>query len=210
MSRAGDVIENPVTGERAVVRLGTEETGGERLVADLYVSPGGAVVTEHVHPSIEERFTVVSGRVGFRLDGRESIAEPGERLYVPAGVAHDWWNAGEEEAHVVVDIQPGARFEEGIVTMFGLARDGKTNDKGMPNLLQLAVFAREFEDVMYLSRPPRIVQKLVFGALAPIGRLFGYRGSYPEYTERGPDARVEVEPWPTGREEVEGVAQTNH
>ena len=176
MSRAGDVIENPVTGERAVVRLGTEETGGERLVADLYVSPGGAVVTEHVHPSIEERFTVVSGRVGFRLDGRESIAEPGERLYVPAGVAHDWWNAGEEEAHVVVDIQPGARFE----------------------------------DVMYLSRPPRIVQKLVFGALAPIGRLFGYRGSYPEYTERGPDARVEVEPWPTGREEVEGVAQTNH
>ena len=210
MSKAGDVVENPVTGERVVVRVGTEDSGGRLLVADAYVRPGGAVTGEHVHPAIEEYFTVVRGRVGFRLDGRETIARPGERLHVPAGMAHDWWNAGEEEAHVVVDIQPGARFEEGIVTMFGLARDGKTNDKGMPNLLQLAVFAREFEDVMYLSRPPRIVQKLVFGALAPIGRLFGYRGSYPEYTERGPDARVEVEPWPTGREEVEGVAQTNH
>jgi quercetin dioxygenase-like cupin family protein len=197
MSRAGDVIENPVTGERAVVRLGTEESGGSRLVADLYVRPGGAVVTEHVHPSIEEWFTVVSGRVGFRLDGQESIAEPGERLYVAPGVAHDWWNAGEEEAHVVVDIQPGARFEEGVVNMFGLARDGKTNDKGMPNLLQLAVFAREFEDVMYLSRPPRIVQKLLFGALAPVARLLGYRGSYPKYVNRGSDARVEVEPWVT-------------
>lgn len=206
MSRAGDVIGNPVTGERAVVRLGTEETGGRRLVADLYVRPGGAVVTEHVHPTIEEWFTVVSGRVGFRLDGRESVAGPGERLYVPAGTAHDWWNAGEEEAHVVVDIRPGARFEEGVLTMFGLARDGKTNAKGMPNPLQLAVFAREFRDVMYLSRPPRIVQKLLFGALAPVARLLGYRASYPEYLNRGPDARVEVEPWSEG---AEGVARTN-
>jgi hypothetical protein len=39
VSKAGDVIENPVTGERAVVRVGTEESGGELLVADLYVRP---------------------------------------------------------------------------------------------------------------------------------------------------------------------------
>ena len=94
MSRAGDVIENPVTGERAVVRLGTEETGGELLVVEAFVRPGGAVTGEHVHPVIEEFFMVLSGRVGFRLDGRESIAELGQRLHVPAGMAHDWWNAG--------------------------------------------------------------------------------------------------------------------
>ena len=29
MSKAGDVFENPVTGERGVARIGTEETGGE-------------------------------------------------------------------------------------------------------------------------------------------------------------------------------------
>jgi hypothetical protein len=44
MSKAGEVYENPVTGERAVVRVGTEETGGERLVVDLHVRPGGAVI----------------------------------------------------------------------------------------------------------------------------------------------------------------------
>jgi hypothetical protein len=32
MSRAGEVPENPVTGERGVVRGGTEERGGELLV----------------------------------------------------------------------------------------------------------------------------------------------------------------------------------
>lgn len=195
MSRAGDVVENPVTGERVVVRLGTEETGGDRLVAEGFIRPGGAVTGEHVHPGIEEWFMVVSGRVGFRLDGRESIAAPGERLYVPAGMSHDWWNAGDEEARVVVEISPAARFEEMISNLFGLAQDGKTNEKGMPNLLQVALFAREFEDVLYFTKPPRIIQKALFGVLAPVARLLGYRGSYPEYLSRGPSERIEVEPW---------------
>lgn len=195
MSRAGDVVENSVTGERAVVRVGTEETGGERLVVDLYVRPGGAVAGEHVHPVIEETFTVVGGRVGLRVAGVEDVAGPGAVLHVPPGTAHDWWNAGEEEAHVVVEVSLAARFEEAIANIFGLAQDGKTNAKGMPNPLQAAVFAREFEDVMYFTTPPRFVQKMLFGVLAPIARLLGYRGSYPEYVNRPPSGRVEVEPW---------------
>ncbi len=195
MSRAGDVLENPVTGEWTVVRLGTEESEDGLLVAELVVRPGGAVVGEHVHPAIEEWFTVVSGRVGFRLDGRESVAEIGERMHVPVGMAHDWWNAGDKEARVIVEVKPAERFEAMIVNLFGLARDGKTNAKGMPNIFQAALFAREFEDVVYFTKPPRAVQKALFGVLAPIARLLGYRGSYPEYTGRGPSERIEVEPW---------------
>jgi mannose-6-phosphate isomerase-like protein (cupin superfamily) len=195
MSRAGEVFENPVTGERVVVRVGTEESGGELLVADLYVRPGGAVAGEHVHARIEEWFTVQEGRIGFRLDGRESIARPNVRLHLPAGVAHDWWNAGEEEARVVVEVRPGARFEEMIKNLYGLAQDGKTDAKGMPNLLQAALFAREFEDVLWFTKPPRPVQKVLFTALAPVARFLGYRGSYPEYVGRGPSQRIEVEPW---------------
>ena len=195
MSRAGEVFENPVTGERVVVRVGTEESGGELLVADLYVRPGGAVAGEHVHARIEEWFTVQEGRIGFRLDGRESIARLNVRLHLPAGVAHDWWNAGEEEARVVVEVRPGTRFEEMIKNLYGLAQDGKTDAKGMPNLLQAALFAREFEDVLWFTKPPRPVQKVLFTALAPVARFLGYKGSYPEYVGRGPSERIEVEPW---------------
>jgi quercetin dioxygenase-like cupin family protein len=201
MSKAGQVIENQVTGERVVVRVGTEDSGGELLVSDLYVRPGGAVAGEHVHPVVHESFTVVRGRVGFRLDGRESVAGPGKRLHIPPGMAHDWWNAGEEEAHVTVEIRPGGRFEEMIVNLFGLAQDGKTNSKGMPNLLQAALFAREFEDVLYFTRPPRAVQKVLFAVLAPIARLLGYEGSYPEYLERGPSEVVKIESWPMPEQE---------
>ena len=195
MSRAGEVYENPVTGERAVVRVGTEESGGELLVADLYVRPGGAVAGEHVHARIEEWFTVQEGRIGFRLDGRETIAPLNRRMHLPAGTAHDWWNAGDEEAHVVVEVAPGTRFEEMMKNLYGLAQDGKTDAKGMPNLLQAALFAREFEDVLRFTKPPSPVQKVLFVALAPVARFLGYRGRYPEYLERGPSEKVEVKPW---------------
>ena len=41
----------------------------------------------------------------------------------------------------------------------------------------------------------RAVVRVLFGILAPVARLLGYRGNYPGYLERGPTERVEVEPW---------------
>jgi quercetin dioxygenase-like cupin family protein len=187
-------MQNPVTGERAVVRIGTEETGGELLVADLYIRPGGTVMGKHMHPSIEERFTVLRGQVGFRLAGRVATAEPGETLLAPPGIPHDWWNPGPDEALVRVEVRPAARFEAFVQNAFGLAQDGKVNRRGMPNLLQLALLAREFDDVVRFTRPPRVVQWALFGLLAPIARLLGYRGNYPEYLAHGPSGSVTVEP----------------
>ena len=191
-TRAGDLYENPATGERVVVRLGTHESGGEFLVADLYLRPGAAVPAEHIHPAIDEQFTVLRGRVGFRVNGVESVAKEVTTVRVPAGVAHDWWNAGPDEAHVRVEIGPAARFEEMIVNFFGLAQDGRVSKKGMPGLLQLSVFAQEFDDVIRFTGAPRWAQLALFGLLAPLARLLGYRGSYPEYLSRGPSHVVTV------------------
>jgi quercetin dioxygenase-like cupin family protein len=193
MVKAGEVYVNPVTGERAVIRIGTDETGGDRLVVDLYIQPGGAVMGEHWHPAMEERFTMLRGRVGFRLAGRVAIAEPGVELVASAGTHHDWWNVGHEEALVRVEVRPAIRFEAMIRNAFGLAQDGKVNKRGMPHLLQLALFAREFDDTIQLTRPPRIVQRMLFGVLTPFARLMGYRGSYPEYLTRAPSSIVSVE-----------------
>ena len=87
---------------------------------------------------------------------------------------------------VRMEMRPAARFEAMIRNAFGLAQDGKVNKAGMPNVLQLAVFAREFSDVMEFTRPPRFVQRMLFGLLAPIARMLGYQGSYPEYLTRKP------------------------
>ena len=52
------VIENPVTGERGIVRR-TPDSDSAPLIADLYAQPGAAVAGEHVHPHSTEAFTVV-------------------------------------------------------------------------------------------------------------------------------------------------------
>jgi mannose-6-phosphate isomerase-like protein (cupin superfamily) len=191
-SRRGDVIQNNVTGERAIVLVGMEDSRDGKTFGFLGVRPGGAVVGEHIHPSITERFRVVSGCLCVRINGAETILGPGDEATIPPGVPHDWWNAGDIEAQVVVEIDPGRRFEIMVSTLFGLANDGLTNDKGLPHLLQLAVIAEEFSDVVEFVQPPRIVQRVLFAILAPIGRALGYRPWYERYLR--PYAHVEVIP----------------
>jgi quercetin dioxygenase-like cupin family protein len=183
--RAGETYENSVQGDRIVVQEGSEDNGGERLVGDLYIRPGGAVAGKHVHAYLTERFEVVSGTVRFHIDGRDELATPGDQIEVAPGVVHDWWNDGDEEARVRVEVRPAERFELMIQNMYGLANDGKTNANGVPRLLPLALFAREFRREGEFIRPPRIVQRVLFAALAPLARARGYRAINPEYLGPG-------------------------
>jgi len=192
MSRRGEVFENPATGERAVVLTHPEEHPDRVLVAHLFVAPGGRVAVKHRHPELTERFHVTHGKVGFLIGGEEHLLGPGESAEVPPGTLHDWWQVGEEEAEVVAEVSPGDRFIEMVGTFFGLARDGKVDGKGVPRPLQLAVAAKHYSDVMVVASPPPWAQKVVFGVLAPIGRLRGLQPSYERYLHSG----VVVEPDP--------------
>jgi hypothetical protein len=99
-------------------------------------------------------------------------------LTVPAGTPHKFWNAGDEEAHFVCEVRPALQFEALLETMFALAVDGKTNRKGMPNPLRLAVIANAHFDTVQLPFPPAIVQRLGLALGAPLGRVLGYGATY--------------------------------
>jgi quercetin dioxygenase-like cupin family protein len=176
--RAGDTIENPVTGERLVFRSTSRETGGQAVVIETFVQPNGFVAAAHVHPSQEERFEVLRGSVGFKIGRKKTVAGPGRRITVPAGTPHKFWNAGDDEAHFVCEVRPALQFESLIATMFGLATDGKTNRKGMPNPLRLAVIANAHFDTVRLPFPPAILQRIALAAGAPLGQLLGYGATY--------------------------------
>ena len=71
--RAGDVVWNPLTGEKAML----VDTAGDRLVADFAVEAGGFVPGgEHVHDHCAEHLAVQSGRITFVLDGSERTLGP--------------------------------------------------------------------------------------------------------------------------------------
>lgn len=179
--RLGHVFANPATGERAVLLTDPAVRADRSLVGHLSVAPGGRVAAAHIHPHAVERFHVVRGRVGFAIGGERRDLGPGEGAEVPAGVPHDWWQIGAEPAEVLVDMAPGDRFADMLTTVFGLVRDGHVDRRGMPRLLQLAVTAHAYRDAMVFASPPPWVQRLLFGALAPAGRLLGRRPVYERY-----------------------------
>jgi mannose-6-phosphate isomerase-like protein (cupin superfamily) len=178
MIHAGDTIHNPVTGERIVFRQTSRETNGEAVVIETFVQRNGFVAAAHVHPSQEERFEILRGTVGFRVGRKKLDAGPGQRLAVPAGTPHKFWPAGDEEAHGVCEVRPALQFEALLETMFALAADGKTNRKGMPNPLRLAVIANAHFDTVRLPFPPAIVQRIGLALGAPVGRVLGYDAVY--------------------------------
>lgn len=184
MTHPGELYENPVTGERGVVRVPPRQSNGHLLVVDLYVRPGGAVAGQHVHPVTTETFTVVRGELAVRHDGRELRARPGTRLRIPPGVVHNFWNDGAEEARVVVEVQPGERFVQLIRQLFLLAQDGRTDGRGGPKPLQAAVLGWEFADTIQFTTLPRPLQRLLVAALYPIARATGHRAIDPDYLRR--------------------------
>lgn len=175
----GEVFENPVTRERAVLVEAPWWNDECRAVAEMTALPGARVVGEHLHPALHESFTVLAGELTVLRDGRRSVLRAGERADVGPGVWHDWWNEGEADALVRIQVTPGERFAHLIETLFGLAREGHVNKRGMPNPLQLALVAREFDDVIVFRKPPAVLQRALFGALVPIARRRGYRATYP-------------------------------
>ena len=73
---------------------------------------------------------------------------------------------------------PALEFESFLETMFALAADGKTNRKGMPNPVRMAVIAKAYFDDVRAPHVPGAIQKAALSAGAAVGRLVGYEPSY--------------------------------
>ena len=175
---AGDRIINRVTGERIVFRETSRENGGARVVFDTYVRPGGFVAAAHVHPNQEERFQVISGQLDVDLDDKNIRLGPGETVTVPHGTGHRFRNVGDQDVHFRAEIRPALQFERLLATMFGLAQDGKTNQKGLPNPLRLAIIAQAHFNTVQLRYPPVLIQRFGLSFAAPLGRLLGWGPTY--------------------------------
>lgn len=178
MAHAGQVLENPVSGERIHFRKTAADTGGELLEIDLELSSDGHAPGLHVHPIQEERFEVIEGRMRFRKGMRTAIAEPGDVVVVAPGMAHAFENAGPGEARARVEVRPALRMEELFETAAALAAEGRTTRKGLPKPLDLALFVHEYRDEVRGPFPPAWVQRAALAPLAWLARRRGYAARY--------------------------------
>jgi mannose-6-phosphate isomerase-like protein (cupin superfamily) len=144
MEDPGREIENPVTGERIIFRLRAADTGGELLELDDFWARSDHQVAEHVHPEMEERWEVIEGAASFQLGGVEVTAKPGDVVVAPPGTVHSGANAASSETHLRIQMRPALRWEEFVRRLFQAARDGDTDESGLPNAPLLAELLREF------------------------------------------------------------------
>jgi mannose-6-phosphate isomerase-like protein (cupin superfamily) len=137
----------------------------------------------HFHHVSEERFKVTAGRLGVALDKKTSreYLEPGQEITIPPDRVHAFWNAGDGELRFVTEIRPAGNFRLYWETVFGLAADGKVNDRGIPSALQVAVLLRE-TDVYAAGLPVGLQDALIGGLLGSIGRLLGHQARYARYS----------------------------
>ena len=177
MAKKGDIIENLVTGEKIVFLETSKDTGGKYVRYEYYAKPNSPISPEHFHPKAEESFEVIRGTVSFKIDGKERVSGPGDSEVIKAGVRHTGWNSGSEEIFIKSEIHPAMNFEDYYSTCFYLAKCGKTNKKGMPNIFQLAVLGYDMKNQTFL---PGFIwaQKLFFNVVGPIAKLFGYKSTY--------------------------------
>jgi hypothetical protein len=80
-------------------------------------------------------------------------------------------------------VRPALGTERLLEALWTFAERGAVNARGVPPLLDLAVLAPRHWDELRLVRPAPAVQRLVFGALAPLARALG-RGVPPPLETR--------------------------
>ena len=178
MIRSGDTIHNPVTGERMTFHTTAADSNGEAVIVECTVRPGGFVAAAHVHPTQSERFNVIEGTLGLKVGKEKRTLGRGDVAVVEPGTPHKFWNGGDDDVRFVCEVRPALRFESLLETMYTLAEDGKTNRKGMPNPLRLAVIARAHFDTVRLPHPPAWLQRTGLALGAPLGRALGYGTTY--------------------------------
>jgi quercetin dioxygenase-like cupin family protein len=160
-----ELIRDPVSRVRQ-----TFETRGESLIVDNWLEPGGGLPA-HLHPQQEERWSVLEGKVRFRLGHEERVIGPEDgEIVVAAGVVHGVASVSDRDAHLRCVVTPPLRLQAFLEEAAAAGQEGLFTPRGLPRGLRGARWAASFlkryrDETVFLSPPP-IVQRLLIGVLA--------------------------------------------
>jgi quercetin dioxygenase-like cupin family protein len=196
------VIVNPLSGER--IRIREPVAGSGVLAWELELAPGGRVPSSHAHPEQEERFTVLSGRMRFRVGRRRIVAGPGDTVRVPPGTVHHFANASPQTALVAVQTIPALNMQDLLQTAAALAQSqhaaaGRVRRllpgplqrlvRQVPSPVGLALFMHDFEQEVRAPYLPRPLVRVVTSTVARLATRLGLDRGYPR--AKGPRRRLD-------------------
>ena len=162
-------------GQRMTI-LGRRRDGPREWMDVVSEVQPGAGPPMHVHPTQDESLIVLDGKIAYVVAGREpQFAGPGETVTFPRGVAHRFWNAGDDVLRCEGNISPPLGFEYFMTALYSSTAEhgGKR-----PGLFDLAFLLHHFESENAMVGLPAPLRKGVLPVLRTIGKLTGRYEKY--------------------------------
>jgi quercetin dioxygenase-like cupin family protein len=95
-----------IVGDTMTLKATGARTGGSLVLLENLTPPGGGP-PPHVHTREHEFFYVLDGRFEIRIGEAVHTVDAGGFAFVPAGTVHNFRNASEHPARVLVGFTPG-------------------------------------------------------------------------------------------------------
>jgi hypothetical protein len=124
-----------------VLRIDTLDPG--LLAMEARYRGDAPLAQAHYHPSQDEHFEVLEGRIHAVIDGEEHWYEAGESFDVPAGVSHQMAAEGPTRMHW--EVRPALRTAEFFERFYHAL------DNGFPDGTTAEDFLAEYSDVFRLT-----------------------------------------------------------
>jgi quercetin dioxygenase-like cupin family protein len=127
-----------------------DATGGAFSLVEHPLPPRALGAPVHTHRNEDEYSYVLEGRVGVQLGGDVIEAGPGNLVFKPRGVAHAFWNAGDEQARLLEIISP-AGFENYFRELAPLLAATERDDAAIGDVVSRYELDIDFDSIPALA-----------------------------------------------------------
>jgi mannose-6-phosphate isomerase-like protein (cupin superfamily) len=167
-------LENRKTGESLRMRRERDSQGQTILKLDGSLPPRADGPPLHIHFHSREEGIVKEGSLGVQVGKQKSVVQAGGSIVLPAGVVHNWWNAGDDTLVFSGQAIPAVDLDRYLQAIFAVLN---ASPSGRPSIFYLAHVSWRHRHTQALAMPPRAIQRIVFPLIVFVGRVLGkYRG----------------------------------
>lgn len=110
--KAGDGVHQVVLGDIQLIKLTGKDTNGMFTMMEQNNAPGTGIPM-HIHENEDEVFKLLEGEIEFIVDGKVTILNDGDAIYLPRLTPHAFKVTGSKNAKAIVTV-----FPAGIEEMF--------------------------------------------------------------------------------------------
>ena len=157
-------------GEKVIFKEIITEPDGDKVLVSGYCQPKAGPAM-HVHYLQDEGFTVVKGKLGYRILNKEPVyCKVGETIIFTRNTPHCFWNAGEDELEISGWVKPVDNVIFCLSALYDAMQRGKG---GKPETFDGAFILMRYKNEYGMSEVPLLVKKVIIPFTYFLGKLLG-------------------------------------